>query len=277
MTGNAHIPEETLALHALQALSQEESAAVRAHLGECAECSVELARAEGDLALMAMSVDQHPLPEGARDRFLNRIAAEQKTAEPKSTEPRPAASVIPITRDIPVRRATTWPAWLAAAAMLLLAIGLGVRMQTLRNELNQTSLQLAEQTVESRHAHEVLGLLTAPTAQHVLLTASKTPLAPTARTVYLASRGALVMEASDLKPLPADKTYELWVIPASGAAPIPAGTFQPDAAGSASVVMPKIPWNVPAKAFGVTVEHWGGSSTPTAPILLAGVAPPAGE
>lgn len=85
------------------------------------------------------------------------------------------------------------------------------------------------------------------------------------------------MEASDLKPLPADKTYELWVIPASGAAPIPAGTFQPDAAGSASVVMPKIPWNVPAKAFGVTVEHWGGSSTPTAPILLAGVAPPAGE
>jgi anti-sigma factor RsiW len=273
MTGNVHIPEETLALYALQALSQEESAAVRAHLGECAECSAELARAEGDLALLAVSVDQHPLPTGARERFLSRIGA-----EPQSDDIRTAAApVIPIVREMPARRAKTWPAWLAVAAMLLLSVGLGVKVFTLRDQLNQTSLQLAEQTVESRHAHEVLDLLTAPRAQHVLLTAGSTLPVPSARAVYLSSRGALVMEASNLKPLPADKTYELWVIPASGAAPIPAGVFQPDTAGSASVVMPQIPWGVPAKAFGVTIEHWGGSPTPTAPILLAGLAPASGE
>ncbi|HVU47044.1 MAG TPA: anti-sigma factor [Terracidiphilus sp.] len=265
MTGNAHIPEETLALYALQALDREESAAVRAHLDVCIECRAELASAAGDLALVALSTEQQPLPAGARARFLDRIGAKLKSA---------GAPVIPIA---PAKRKRIWPAWLAAAAMLLLSIGLGIKVRTLTRELHATSHELAEQTVENRHAHEVLDLLTAPKAQHVLLTAGSVPPAPTARTVYLPSRGALVMEASNLKPLPSDKTYELWVIPASGAAPIPAGLFQPDASGSASVIMPDIPWYVPAKAFGVTVEHWGGSATPTTPVILAGLAPGAGE
>jgi anti-sigma-K factor RskA len=78
------------------------------------------------------------------------------------------------------------------------------------------------------------------------------------------------MEASHLKPVPAGKAYELWVIPASGAAAIPAGTFWPNSEGYASVVLPKIPSGVPAKAFGITIENAGGSNTPTAPIILSG-------
>jgi anti-sigma-K factor RskA len=66
------------------------------------------------------------------------------------------------------------------------------------------------------------------------------------------------------------KTYELWVLPASGAAPVAAGTFRPDVNGSASVVLPALPKNVPAKGFGVTVEPDGGSPTPTLPIVLMG-------
>jgi hypothetical protein len=266
MTEIAHIPEETLALYALQALSPEESAAVRLHLDGCDVCRAGLAKAQGDLALVAMSVEQHPLPAGARQRFLNRIGAAPQSA---------AAPVTPIAR--PARHAPAWPAWLAAAAMLLVSIGLGVKMRTLSRQLDATSQALAAQAVESRHAHEVLDLLTAPAAQHVLLTAGKTQPAPSARAVYLAARGALVLEASNLKPLPANKTYELWVIPASGAAPVPAGLFQPDAAGSASVIMPQIPPGVSAKAFGVTIENAGGSATPTLPIVLAGAPPATGE
>ena len=93
--------------------------------------------------------------------------------------------------------------------------------------------------------------------------------------MYLASSGSLIFQANNLDPLPAGKTYELWVIPANGKAPIPAGLFQPDAAGSASVILPPLPAGVPAKAFGVTAERAEGSATPTAPILLAGAA--AGE
>jgi anti-sigma-K factor RskA len=118
----------------------------------------------------------------------------------------------------------------------------------------------------------VLEVLTAPTAQHVVLTAGKAAPVPSARVVYLASRGGLIFEASNMGPLPESKTYELWVIPASGKAPIPAGLFRPDATGNASVVMPQIPEGVEAKAFGVTIEGAEGSETPTLPIVLAGAA-----
>jgi anti-sigma-K factor RskA len=84
------------------------------------------------------------------------------------------------------------------------------------------------------------------------------------------NRGALVFTANHLVPLPPNKTYELWVIPANGNAPIPAGTFKPDTHGMASVLLPHLPKGVDAKAFGVTMENTGGSTTPTLPILLAG-------
>ena len=84
------------------------------------------------------------------------------------------------------------------------------------------------------------------------------------------TKGTLVFLASNLDPLQALKTYELWVIPADGSAPVPAGTFHPDDQGNASVIMPTLPRGVAAKAFGVTIEPDGGSQTPTLPIVLAG-------
>ena len=60
------------------------------------------------------------------------------------------------------------------------------------------------------------------------------------------------------------------MIPANGSAPIPAGTFHPDEHGNASVVMPNIPKDTDAKAFGVTIEDAGGSDKPTMPIIMAG-------
>ena len=74
MTGNGHNTQEELASYAMQNLPPEESASIRAHLQTCAECRTELAQVCGDLALLGLAVDQQPLPEGARDRFLQRIA-----------------------------------------------------------------------------------------------------------------------------------------------------------------------------------------------------------
>jgi hypothetical protein len=265
MTDDRHISQEDLALHAMQALSLEESPAMRLHLAGCDACRAELAEITGDLALLAMSVEQHPVPESARQCFLDRIAADGAVVQARA-----GASVVSIEKVRSANKPAAWLAWSAAAALLLLAIGLGIRVRSLNEQLGETTKLVAAQTVENRHAEELLDLLTTPAAQHVLLTAGKTPPAPFARAVYAASRGALILEASNLQQLQEGKTYELWVIPANGSAPIPAGLFQPDAAGSATVVLPKIPEGVPAKAFGVTIEKDQGSATPTAPIILSG-------
>jgi anti-sigma-K factor RskA len=131
--------------------------------------------------------------------------------------------------------------------------------------------QVASLSADALKARALMETLTASNTLRVTLnTTPGAKPAPQGRASYLASKGTLVFIANNLEPLPLDKVYELWIIPADGTAPVPAGTFHPDAHGNASVVMPKIPTGVPAKAFGVTMEAEGGSAKPTLPILMVG-------
>ena len=269
MSVDRHISQDDLALHAMQALSGEESAAVRLHLAECALCREQLAEIAGDLALVAAGVEQHAVPEGARQRFVDRIAA-----APSQLQQPLRAPVIPFSGEKRPARSWAWIPWAAVAALLILSANLFVRIKILDDQLSVEEALLRSRHAENVRAQALLDVLTAPTAQRVTLTTGKTPPAPSARAVYLPSRGALVLQASNMQPLPPNKAYELWVIPVNGA-PIPAGLFRPDASGSGSVVMPSIPPGVAAKAFGITIENAEGASTPTMPIVLSGAA--AGE
>ena len=267
MTDDRHISQEELTLYAMQALSSEESAAVRRHVSGCAECREQVAEISGDLALIATSVELHPVPEGARQRFAQRLANASSTGTAQAGPDRVLSMPSPVRQD----KRTSWATWLAVAALMILSVALGIKIYFMNQQLEIDAALLQTRNAETARARAVLDVLTAPGAQRVLLSAAKTPPAPSARAVYLPSRGALVLQASNMQALPENKTYELWVIPASGA-PIPAGLFRPDASGSASLVLPSIPQGVPAKAFGITIENAGGSATPTAPIVLSGEA-----
>jgi hypothetical protein len=280
MTAGRHISEDDLTLYAMRALSTEESAEVRQHLRECEICRDELGKIAGELALVALSVEQHAVPEGARERLMARIsrgAGEGSAGSAAEWGGRPVAVPIRPADRRPVRRAAVWTAWGAVAALLVIAISLGLQVERLNVRLRDEANRNAMLAEANAHAQEVLEVMTAPTAQRVVLTPAMTPAVPIGRAVYLAARGGLIFQANNLKELPEGKTYELWVIPANGSAPIAAGLFRPDAAGNASVMLPQIPWGVPAKAFGVTIEKAGGSETPTAPIILSGAAPASGE
>jgi anti-sigma-K factor RskA len=271
MTDAQHISQDDLALFALESLSQDQSAALREHLTQCDACKTELALLRGDLAVFALSVDQHSLPAGARKRFARRIEDEIRPNQPRAKRAEPVA----IDRRFSLGRAG-WLGWAAAAVILIVAGVLGFEVGLLRARLHDSESRIAGLEASKSRAEQVAEVLTAPSAQRVLLTAPKTPPAPTGRVVYLASRGGLILQANNLEAVPAGKTYELWVIPADGSAPVPAGLFRPDAAGNGSVVLPPIPQGVKAKAFGVTLEDAAGSKTPTAPILLAGAVPASG-
>jgi hypothetical protein len=272
MMQDEHIPQEDLVLYAMQAMQSHELAAVRLHLEGCDECRRALAEVNGDLALVAMSVEQKPLPEGARQRFVERLAADASRKGEAVATP-----VIPIESKSPVRKAALWIGWLAAAASIFFAYSLQQKVRVLNDQLAQEQQAATQQAAANARAQQVLDVLTAPAAKRVLLTGAKAKPEPTGRAVYLAETGGLVFQANNLGQLANNKTYELWVIPANGQAPIPAGLFRPDASGSASVVLPPLPKGVPAKAFGVTIEKAEGSSTPTAPILLVGAVPASGD
>ena len=83
-----HISEEDLVLYSLQSLSAGETASAALHLEGCAECVLQLAGISGDLALLSLSVEQVPVPEGARARFTSRIASEPQAVTAKTTAQR---------------------------------------------------------------------------------------------------------------------------------------------------------------------------------------------
>jgi anti-sigma factor RsiW len=276
-----HISDEDLVLYSMQSLSAGETASAALHLEGCAECARHLAEIAGDLALLSLSVDPQPIPAGARDRFMSRLAAEPQTAA-ATTAASPVAVTPALVIEEPARvihqikpRRNWIPIlipWAVAFAMLAVAGYLGNQNQRLNELLNNDKGEIGKLSASAARADEVVETLTSPEAKQVTLTEGKGAPPPTGRTSYLADKGALVFVGNNLRPIPAGKTYELWIIPADGKAPIPAGIFRPDDHGSASVILPKLPEGVPAKAFGVTIENAEGSATPTMPIVLSGAA-----
>ena len=160
----------------------------------------------------------------------------------------------------------------AIAAGLLIAAGLQYKdRQNLRDTVASQSALVQRLTADADNAHQLMDAITDPRAVRVSMSAKPLPKStPVGGVTYNPDKGTLVFLASNLSPLKNYKSYELWVIPASGAAPIPAGTFHPDDLGNASVIMPDLPKGVAAKAFAVTIEAEGGSQTPTFPIIMSG-------
>lgn len=141
----------------------------------------------------------------------------------------------------------------------------------LEARLNTETNDLQRLTADASRARQVLEVLTNRSAQRVTLTRTAGRVETIGRATYVPGTGSLVFLASNLQPLAPNKTYELWIIPADGTNPVAAGLFRPDERGDASVILPTLPKNVAAKAFGVTVENEGGAAAPTMPILLQGV------
>lgn len=167
-------------------------------------------------------------------------------------------------------RGLTWLGWLLALVFLVVTAVLAHKLALVRNQLNTTEGGAAQVRVQLDHANQIVAVLSSPESRHVVLTETRQVLHPVGQVSWLESKGALVFVAGGLKPLPADKAYELWLIPAGGKAPIPAGLFRPDADHGATVVLPPLPAETEAKTFEVTVEPGHGSETPSLPIVMQG-------
>ncbi len=291
LTPGQHYEPEELMSYALEMLSAEDRASVEAHLATgngCAVCRQQVDSIRAGLGLFAVataeSVELASPPTRSRERLLAEVAAAGSgthagagfgSAAPGPARP-PAEAGLQLVdggrTGAGPGKLTSWIGWAVAAGMAIAATHFYQQRETLRASLVAQAGQIAQLSAEQARARGVVDALTDRAAQRVTLTLTKAPapVQPTGRATYLANKGTLIFLASHMEPLPAGKTYELWVIPASGAAPVPAGTFRPDERGNASVVTARLERTGAAKAFGVTVEPAGGSPTPTMPILLAG-------
>ncbi len=271
MTAQLHIADEDLTLYAAGSLSPEEMEKTAAHLRLCARCMEEVRQNMLALAAYAQTTPETALPEGAKGRFMAKLAE-----TPQGENAAPVQQVEPVKEEkVGFWRAAfgTGP-WQAAltGAMAILLVGVGLDDLQRRAQMVPLLKEAQKGEIDSVQLNQLMELLTSPKAQRVALhpgTVTNAP--PEGRVVYAARTGKLLLTASNLSPLPAGKTYELWILQPGGKQPLPAGTFAPDSTGNAAMILADVPAGLAVQGFGVTIENAGGSQTPTLPIVLSGL------
>jgi hypothetical protein len=258
---------EALALYAMGALDNaQDLAELQAHLGTCDECRRELEALRADTALLALSAMGPKPPDRARQRLLSAIAA-----EPRLEQKAPQRYAVGRLRP-------RWFSFAPIAVMLLLAIFSILLWRDLRKtsrELRQARAQVEQMQTEIEQknkdlleARAVRDLLHAPDAWPLTLVGVQTPPQPQMKVIYSRQKGSLLLMANNAPVLPQDKIYELWLLPADGSAPMPAGWFKPDNKGH-GMIFHEMTAGINAKGFAVTIEPASGSQTPTMPIMFA--------
>jgi anti-sigma-K factor RskA len=256
---------EALALYAMGALDDpRDLAALESHLGTCGECRRELEALRADTALLALSATGPQPPSRSRERLLKAVAAEPRM------ERRTQRYALGHLR----RR---WVTIAPVAMMLILAVfsillwmdDRNARREArhMRAQVNQMQAELERNNRELYEAKMVRDLMHAPDAWPLTLVSKKTPPQPQIKTVYSKQQGALLLMANNLSPLPENKIYQLWLLPADGSAPMSAGWFKPDGKGN-GMMFHKMSSGIAAKGFAVTIEPPGGSQIPTMPIVM---------
>jgi len=268
MNDKLHIADTDLALYAMGALSADETEPVKAHLQVCARCKEEVRQNTLAGAAYAQTTPEVALPEGARTRFLARLA---DTSQPQAIAPAQPLGKGFSWRTIFGTGLVRWsPALAGAMAIALLVVGMDDLNK--RAEIEPLIRQANRGAIDSAQLAQLMDLLTSPQAKKVALHPGPvTAPPPEGRVVYAARTGKLLLTASNLHPLAVGKVYELWILQPDGKKPLPAGTFSPDTAGYATMILADAPTGLAVQGFGVTIENAGGSQTPTMPIVLSGL------
>jgi len=256
-----HVNPEDSELWALGALEGEEKRALEAHARSCAPCAKELDAARQRVALLALTAPPVTPSPSVKDALMRQVRAE-RGAPVAGPAIRPRQRLLWLT-----------PAF-AVAAIVFAGLSAWLwsrdrhdlqRVELLQVRLSALQSRTRDMVASSEATNEILG---APGTVRVPLASQPGGPAGRAGVLYNARLGSAIY-VGQLPPAPAGKSYQLWLVPSSGA-PISLGVFsseQPTTALTARVTPGLTP-----KAFAVTVEPEGGSSQPTGPKVLVGAA-----
>jgi anti-sigma-K factor RskA len=257
---NGHIREEDSELYALGLLPEEEAEVVKAHASACTECASKLSEALGRCALLALAVPQQTPPPAAKEKLFARIAAERKV---------PLDDTL-VAQQVkrPVRPRWNWILVPASIALTLICLLLYWQNRKLVDELHSARLATRGAERDKQRFEDLARILASPDTVTIKLAGTDDAPRATGFVKYNGRLGVVLYSAEQLHALPAQKTYQMWLVPTNGA-PISAGIFQSEDSVR-GLLSAQVPANTAPKAFAVTIEPAGGVPQPTGPKLLLG-------
>lgn len=273
--------EEQAALHVLGALTPDEAREFKKKLSADSELQAYVARLSVATAALAGSVLTFEPPPQLRAKILGRVAEKQKMI------------------SLPERKTglLAWFPWAVSACLAVLCMVLFAQDSRLNRQVlaqqNQASVQKQELAAQQQQINSLNAL--AVTLQSATNDLQQTVLALQATNrlanLRIAMLGSLLSDApkavavslwddakqegvflvQNLKPLPADRDYQLWVLD-NGTTPVDAGVFRVDESGNVRLEFKTKSLIKVAGKFAVTEEARGGVVSPTLKnmVLLGG-------
>jgi anti-sigma-K factor RskA len=280
--------QEQAAAYAIGALDDNETKAFEISLRVDPELRALVRELRSVTEALAGTAPALEPPAAVKARLLLEIEPRQPAAS-KSTPERPisAPASAPVSAPIgvPVSRpaANPWIPWAIAAALALVSLaflwqsaGLRSQLAAQANRINEltASAELARsETTDLRQAVAKLRESNRLASFRIALLDSLLAASPKtiAVSVWDNERQDGVFIVRNLKPLPSDKDYQLWIIDPKYPSPVDAGVFQVDAKGNVRRdFRAKLPIQA-ANQFAVTIEQKGGAAVPnTKAMVLAG-------
>jgi len=243
--------------YVMDAISAPDRERFERHLAGCEECAQEVASLREATAMLGAAAAE-PLPAGVKERVMAvaAVTRQQPPAEEQPAHTRARAGARHSAGSW--LRSLGWPGRLtlaaagaAAAAVLAIAVVFGVSNGSMQQQLSQAqaSTQQIAVVLTAQDAHMMTGAVAG---------------GGTATIVMSHAHHALVFTARGLRPLPASRAYELWLIGPAGTRPV--GMLP---AGSNGMTGPVFASGLRAgDHLALTDEPTGGSARPTTPMML---------
>lgn len=231
--------KDDYATYALGALDGDALGELRAHLARsCENCTPGVREAEELVARMALTVKEAEPPKRLRKRVLALVTAEDG--------------------------GSWWVRGMAFVTVLSVFFSIHIWMnhENMHREFFEVWMPKYEHLqAENTRMNETLALLEDPAAKEVTFGKGARGR------VVISPKHGVAFSGQNLAALAPGKTYEMWIIP-KGGKPVPAGTFEPSADGSALHLQAGPVDVASTAAVAVSIEQQGGVDSPTADQII---------
>jgi anti-sigma factor RsiW len=224
--------------YAAHALPDDERRAFDEHLEQCPACRQEVAELAATTARLGAAAST-PAPEAMRARVLAEVARTRQ--------------VSPVVAGLHKRASTQhWfrqPLGIAASLLLVVALGLGVFAGAEGRRADQAEQRTAAITAIVTDPHKAQAAADITSGGEGMI---------------IVSGDQAIFRATDIKPLPSNRTYQLWIINDKGARSV--GVLGRGDSGDISKLVDGVS---KTDQIGLTVEPGGGSDQPTTkPVVV---------
>jgi anti-sigma-K factor RskA len=274
MAGSEHELHTLAGAYVMDAVTDSERIRFGAHLAGCAECRDEVRELQEATARLGavMAVRPRPALKGPIIRAAHRTSQLPPVIQPAATARGGTQARGRTGRRAASRRAGStarpgqvWQRLSALPRSALVAAAILTASAAVTAVTAVATHNMAEQLDHSqRQSHLIATVLTAP---DVVMLTEKVRTGGTATVVMSHREHALVFTAHGLRPLPATKSYELWLMEPDGVRSLGMLKAVADGMTEPAVVSGLALGDI----IGLTVEPAGGSPQPTsAPIVTIG-------